>query len=254
MNELTATALTTEIDGITHIRGYSLLSLLEKATFSDSIFLLLRGNLPSVTESRAFAAILVSAIDHGSETPSSDVARRVIAAGSPLQAGIAAGILAIAERHGGAIESAGKLLQEAARVGPDADLNTKAEHLIANGQERYGKVPGFGHRVYKTDPRTTALFSYCENLGVAQDFFSLARSAESVLEQKRGRKLCLNIDGAMAAALSALGFQWNTFKGVFILARTPGLVAQALEEKERGTTVIRTVENRPYDGPQQRKL
>ena len=40
----------------------------------------------------------------------------------------------------------------------------------------------------------------------------------------------MNVDGAIAAIVSEMGFDWRLGKGFFIIGRTPGLVAHAYEE------------------------
>jgi len=42
--------------------------------------------------------------------------------------------------------------------------------------------------------------------------------------------LILNVDGAIAAIISDMGFDWRIGKGFFIVSRTPGLVAHAYEQ------------------------
>ena len=53
----------------------------------------------------------------------------------------------------------------------------------------------------------------------------------------------LNVDAAMAAILSDMGFEWQIMKGFFIIARVPGLVAQAYEEISNDTGLKRLSED-----------
>jgi len=43
----------------------------------------------------------------------------------------------------------------------------------------------------------------------------------------------MNIDGANAAILSDLGFNWNLGCGIFMIGRLPGILAHINEEKSR---------------------
>jgi citrate synthase len=43
----------------------------------------------------------------------------------------------------------------------------------------------------------------------------------------------LNVDGAIGAILADLGMKQAGFNGIFIIARTPGLIAHAIEEQAR---------------------
>src|SRR5215831_126575 len=97
------TAIATSDDAHIWIRGYDVTSLMTRAGFTETIFLLHQARLPSPGERRLLDAILVGVADHGSGAPSCATAR-LAASGNrqSLSAAIAAGILAIGDEHGGA--------------------------------------------------------------------------------------------------------------------------------------------------------
>jgi citryl-CoA lyase len=104
-------------------------------------------------------------------------------------------------------------------------------------------IYGFGHKIYKeADPRVMQLRSICEKEKFTSMFIDEALKIEKLLEKKKGKKICLNVDGFMAAVLLEMGFSPESGRGVFIIARTPGLVAQAVEEKEQEKPVRRVDE------------
>src|SRR5438067_1025788 len=84
-------------------RGYEITELMRKASFTDAVFLLHQGRLPSAHERRVLDAILISVADHSSGAPSC-AAARLAASGNrqSLSAAVAAGILAVGDEHGGA--------------------------------------------------------------------------------------------------------------------------------------------------------
>src|SRR5215208_4027466 len=86
------------------IRGYDMRALM-RGTFTDTVFLLHRGRLPTAGERQLLDAVLVGVSDHGAGAPSC-AAARLAASGNrqSLSAAIAAGILAIGDEHGGAGE------------------------------------------------------------------------------------------------------------------------------------------------------
>jgi citrate synthase len=69
------------------------------------------------------------------------------------------------------------------------------------------------------------------------------------------RPLPLNIDGAIAAVCGDLGFDPELGNALFIIARTPGLIAHAHEERQRQRP-MREVNSKDsvYDGPPERRL
>ena len=85
-------------------RGYNQRDLIEKIRYSDMVFLLLKGRLPSIKEGKLFNHVLVSFCDHGATPPSTQTARLVASSGSPLNAAVAGALLSFGHKHAGAIE------------------------------------------------------------------------------------------------------------------------------------------------------
>src|SRR5829696_1657992 len=92
------------------VRGYRIEQLTRGRSFGDVVYLLLTGELPTGREGELVEAILVSCCDHSLASPSADAVRFVASSGVPLQTAVAAGVSAIGEVHGGAIEPCAKIL------------------------------------------------------------------------------------------------------------------------------------------------
>lgn len=236
------TAITTHKDGKPYVRGYDLTKLAGTSSFTKTIYLILKGEMPSVEAEKMLDAILTISIDHGVAPSSVVAARNVYSAGSPVQAAVAAGVLAFGEYHGGAIEAAMENFNEYVDKGPEA--------LIADFKAQDKRVSGYGHKLYDKDPRTERLIALATELGFAGKYVKFAQNAETEFT-KGEKKLPLNIDGIIAALLCEMGFDTKTGKGIFIIARTPGLVAHVVEEATREKPVRRLdEEDVEYDGPE----
>src|SRR6266498_1323369 len=111
MDKKWKTSIAGIVDGETLIHGYKVTDLIEKVSFTDAIWLELKGELPSDKEKAMLDGILISTIDNGMGPPSTTNARNSSSAGNPMQAAVAAGILGVGEFHGGAIEECARLLQ-----------------------------------------------------------------------------------------------------------------------------------------------
>ncbi len=247
------TSITQIKKGEIRVRGYDITELMEKLTFSQVIFLILKGELPNSKESKMMEAILVSSIDHGATPPSSLTSRTVISGGNPLNAAVAGGVLTIGDFHGGAIEECAKMFQKLAKK--EGDLNSLASELVKDYSAKKKRVPGYGHRLHETDPRTVKLFKIAEELSFSGKHLKLAKEIEKELEKVSGRKLPLNVDGAIAAIVSDMGFDWRLGKGFFIISRVPGLVAHAYEELTREKPMRRLGNTDfEYDGPEPREV
>ena len=98
------TSISTHHNGKPYVYGYDLTKLAESPSFTRTIYLILMGKMPDKNGERMLDAIFTIAIDHGVEPSSVVAARNVYSAGSPVQAAVAAGVLAFGEFHGGAIE------------------------------------------------------------------------------------------------------------------------------------------------------
>ena len=242
-------AITGHFEGIPHVRGYKLTEMIKKLSFTQSIWLLLKGELPNEKEEAMMSAILVASIDHGVEAPSTTVARITASCGVPLSTAVATGVAAIGDSHGGAIEQAAKTFQEIVEKG-----KSSAE-IVEKARFKGERIPGYGHRVYDTDPRTSALLEVATKNGFKGKYIDIALEIEKELEKAVGKKLCLNIDGITAALMSEMGFDWRLGKGFFIIGRVVGLVAHVYEEQTREKPVRRvSEEDVSYDGPGKREL
>ncbi len=247
------TAVTDVSGGQIRVRGYDIADLMEHLSFADVIYLILKGELPNNQQRRMMEALLVSSIDHGPTPPSNLAARTVFSGGNPLNAGVAAGVLTIGDAHGGAIEQCARILQEwAKKEGAPRDL---AQQLAAEYREKGKRLPGYGHRLHKRDPRTLKLLQIAERIGYQGRHIQLAVEIQDELERASGKDLPLNVDGAIAAIISEMGFDWRLGKGFFIISRVPGLVAHIHEEwtREKPMRKMGPPEYQ-YDGPGPRQI
>ena len=98
------TAITDIGPGKIRVRGYDITEIMERLSYAEAVYLILKGELPSEAEAELMNAILVSSIDHGASPPSVLGTRTVMSGGNSLNAAIAGGVLVIGDSHGGAIE------------------------------------------------------------------------------------------------------------------------------------------------------
>ena len=218
-------------------RGYNQRDLIEKIRYSDMVFLLLKGRLPSIKESRIFNHVLVSFCDHGATPPSTQTARLITSSGSPLNSAMSGALLSFGNRHAGAIEKAMELYQSkinSVHLIDDPSIDNKQiASLAIDIYNEYilgeKKIPGFGHRYHNVDPRADKLMDIVIKEGFVGPHIKLALAVEDLAYQKKGIRL--NVDGANAAILSDLGFDPETGLGIFIIGRIPGIIAHINEEK-----------------------
>jgi citrate synthase len=255
-----ATALTSIEPNRILIRGYRLDDLMGRAPFSETIYLLLTGDLPTPSIGRLIDAMLVSFLDHGATPPSTLASRSVATTGGTLRGAVAAGVLGFGRHHGGDSLACRQLLDdglEAARGGgPIAEAaSALVDRLVASDEI---PPPGFGHRYHSTDPRAARLLQMAHELEVDEAYTQLIRAIEHALSRHPAladRSLPVNIDGAIAAVCGDIGLPPEVADALLTISRVPGLAAHALEEvrRERPMRVIDPTAHE-YDGPSERRL
>ena len=155
------TGITTSDEKSIFIRGYDVTSLMQQATFTETIFLLHQGRLPTKEERALFDAILIGVSDHGPAAPSA-AAARIVASGNrrSLEAAVAAGVLAMGDAHGGAAYDCMQMICDGVAVARREGLSLQdaARRAVADAKSGKRRLPGIGHRVHTEDPRTRVLF------------------------------------------------------------------------------------------------
>ncbi len=217
------------------IHGYDVTALMTRADFTDTIFLLHRGRLPNLGERRILNAILIAVADHGAGAPSC-AAARLAASGNrqSLSAAVAAGILAIGDEHGGAGSACMEMIAAGAGLARKDSISIEeaARRVAAEAVLNKRRLPGLGHRVHTTDPRTAVLFTVARHEGIAGEGVAFMEALEQAAHEKI-KPLPVNVDGALAAVLYDLGFSPLFGKLVFIIGRVAGLTAEVAEEYAR---------------------
>lgn len=203
-----------------------LLEIAPKRSFASMIFEALSGKYPKENELKLFETILNISIDHGPETPSAIEVIKKAKEGKLITQAVAAGILQINDYHGGAIEPCMELFYRIKKEKLSAKVVVR-EYLSLDR-----RIPGFGHRIYKVDPRSKLLFEMTQGYKLPQYYVELAEEIVKELKEAKGKDLPVNIDGSIAAILCTFGWSPKAGKAVFLAARTPGLCAQFLNAKE----------------------
>ena len=237
------------------IRGYDLPRLIGNCSFGEVVYLLLMGELPPGREGALLEAILVACVEHSLNAPSTHTARAVANCGVPLQTAVAAGVSAIGDHHGGAGEACARILQEAVQNQPDSPPDQLAAQIVTEFRQANRRLPGFGHRFHDPDPRAERLLALADEWNISGVHVTLAQAIVLRLSEATGRSLPLNVDGALAALMSDMGFDWRLGKALFILGRIAGMVAHVHEEAlaDRPFQFAAKVEI-DYIGPAERSL
>jgi len=193
-----------------------------------NFLLLLTGERPSAPAARALDVALVLHADH--ELNASTFAARVTAATlSDIHSAAVAGIGALkGPLHGGANAEVMRMLLAMGRDADDARIDRVVRDMLA----RKVKVPGFGHRVYRTeDPRATHLRRMSKEIGERSGdtrWYDMSRRIEALM--KAETKIDANVDFYSASTYYMLGIPIELFTPVFAVSRIAGWTAHVLEQ------------------------
>jgi citrate synthase len=204
-------------------------SLIGQASFVDVFLKQTFRRTFSETERRIVDAVLITLMEHGM-TPSA-ISARMVYSSSPenLQAGVAAGLLAVGSRFVGTMEDAAGLLQQ---IVDAADASAEAETIATDFRHRHVHVPGFGHHLHKPDdPRAIALLRLAEEVGTAGRFNAALHLLATKVDAAAGRHITINATGAVAALLGDINIPASLMRGFAVLSRAAGLISHIAEEQ-----------------------
>lgn len=238
--------------------GYPVEQIAGNLSFVQTIWLSLRGEIPSPQQAELLEAALVASVDGGPMSPSCAIASMAATCGVGLNSAVASGINVLGDTHGGAGQQCMVLFRA---IDDHLRCSTDIDSAIAAETTDMKFIPGFGHRFHPTDPRATRLLELTEAAhtdGVIEGkYLEMARRIEQMLERRKGKHIPLNIDGASAVIFAELGFPPPLGRGLFILSRAVGLLAHAWEQMQEGRRIKGPVPpeiSYTYVGPPHRKL
>ncbi len=195
---------------------------------------MLTGERPTEEAHDAMTQALVLHADHGFNASTfsarvtastlSDTYSAVTSAIGTLKGGL----------HGGANTNVMKMLEALDASGEDPVDHAKG--LLEDGE----KIPGFGHRVYRTmDPRAVHLKQWsqklCDQIGEPHWYEHTAAIQDFMLEEKG---LHPNVDLYSASTYRGLGIDKAYYTPIFAISRVAGWIAHVAEQYD-GNKLIR---------------
>ena len=186
---------------------------------------MLTGQRPAARAAHALNAALNTYAEHELNA-STFAARTTVGTLSDYYSAVVSAVGAVkGSLHGGAVDDAMGVFAEIGA--PEGVAGFAAAALEARR-----KVPGFGHRVYRTrDPRAAAMDRLAGELGAAAgepEWHDIATGLERELKERKG--LNANVDYYSALVLHHLGFPLKMFTSFIVTSRVAGWTAHILEQ------------------------
>jgi citrate synthase len=225
-----STAITATTDERVIVRGIPLDEAIGRDSFPATLLRLWRGDEVSDEEAELLGACLVASIDHGPLSPSALVARTIASTRAAPMSGLAGGILAFGELHGAVVSRAMRILSS---VPTDGDLESWADETFEAERAVGRRLPGIGHRWHEHDLRAERLLEVASRLAPDDRHEAAVRALAARVGRHSGNRVPVNIDGALAVALTALRLDPAYGDFLFAIARSFGLAAHFVEEQSR---------------------
>ncbi|MCU0316532.1 MAG: citrate synthase [Fimbriimonadaceae bacterium] len=202
---------------------------------------MLNGEKPDEFTEKVMDASLILYAEH-TYNASTFACRVTVATLSDIYSGIVSGIGTLkGPLHGGANEEAMRMLLDIGS--PD-----KAEAWTRDALTNKKKIMGFGHREYKNgDSRAFYLTKVAKEIGVRKGnttWGAIADTMEGIMLKEKG--LYPNVDFPAAYAYYLLDIPIDLYTPIFVIARTAGWCAHAIEQLD-GNRLIRPT--CVYEGP-----
>jgi citrate synthase len=224
-----STAITATTDERVFVRGVPLDVAIGRESFPAMVLRLWRGDTPTDEEAQLMGACMVAAIDHGPLSPSALVTRTIASTRATPMSSLAGGILAFGELHGAVVTRAMRIL---ATAPADVGLGTWADEVFEAERAAGRRLPGVGHRWHAHDLRAERLLSIAEGHADGR-YHEAVRALASRVAAHVGHPVAVNIDGALAVALTSLRLEPDYGDFLFAISRSFGLAAHVVEERTR---------------------
>ncbi|MCA9325288.1 hypothetical protein KDA23_04470 [Candidatus Saccharibacteria bacterium] len=232
-----------------HFVGKSLQDWSAEGDIALQVTTALLGRLPkSAVTVELVKNIFLLSVDHGPQVSGALNTIVTARAGKGIVDSIAAGLLTVGPRFGGAVSGAAREWFDAVQ----SDI--EPADLVERRARAKEYISGIGHKKYRLDipdPRTVILAQATKHLD-KHPYFDFAKSVEAITTQKKGN-LILNVDGHIAALMLDVlsekeGYapeelnqliDADFFNALFVLPRMIGFTAHYLDQKRNDEGLFR---------------
>jgi citrate synthase len=242
-----ASAITATTDTQVFVRGLALDEAIGREAFPAMLLRLWRGAAATRDEADLMGACMVAAIDHGPLAPSALVSRTIASTRASGMSALAGGILAFGDLHGAVVTRAMKIVSS---VPDEGSVEEWADRVFDTERSAGRRIPGIGHRWHEHDLRAERLLDISAKHTDGRQAAAMRALAARVARHV-DRPVAVNVDGALAVALTALRLDPEYGDFLFAISRSFGLAAHIVEERARERP-MRIIDPTAalFDGPQ----
>lgn len=226
-------------------QGYDLTQLLQKCSYTETLYLLFRGELPDKQQNEMLQKLMIAFINPGPRHPASRAAMLAGVSKSDPSQFLPIALSIFSGEHLGArsLEKNIHFFRKNSQKNPKELIAEFRLQLNNPTPSLWEPIPGFGMRFGSID-------QYSEN--IAQMLAALPGAGKSLkwgallVEQLQTYNLGWLPTGIVAAVLSDLGFTPTAAVGMFQLISAPGLLAHGLEMSGKPLTAMPFLPDEDY--------
>ncbi len=243
------------------VRAGKLARRSENAFAASALKALLGRDVSPITAAYA-EGVFELLMDHGGAVSGAVNTMVTARAGKDMVSSLAAGLLTVGPRFGGAVNDAARAWLSGVASGKDAS------DFVETRARESSLIPGIGHRKYRVgvpDPRVAALAQFATLLK-KHPHYDFARAVEVATTAKNGQ-LILNVDGTIAALFLDILAECEKysraeleelvdvefFNALFIIPRSVGFIAHFIEQKLHDEGLFRLPEELLFVRPSGKK-
>lgn len=206
-------------------QGHEPIAPRDDLSHSANFLYMLDGKAPTAQAARILDIALMLHMDHGLNA-STFVARSIASTESDMYSAISGALGALkGPLHGGANEQVMRMLLQLGDV-------ASVEPFVSDALSNHRKIPGFGHRIYKTnDPRALQLRRIAGELAEHtgnRKWYDMSEKMRDIVW--KDRQLYVNVDFYSASVYYTLGIPIELFTPIFAMSRVAGWTAHVMEQ------------------------
>lgn len=226
--------------------GYSQESLVKNKSYTDVVWLLIRGELPNKEQAINFERLFTLLSCPSPRAPHSRAVMNASIGKTHFEHWLPIGLNVASGSYGGSIEvfEAMRFIQKHIKdkKSPKEIANSKIASPVNEHPGEYSLAPGFGTSYGDIDTHLTELIDIFSSLFQTPEMQWSQCFVQEIAPQGGWR-----LAGIVAAVLSALGFSSIQASGIFQMAIMPGLLAYADEKSGKPLTEMPFLDESQYD-------
>lgn len=233
------------LPGACRCYGYDLFELIEKCRFTDVLYLLFKGDLPSKEESALLEKLMISLINLGPRHPASRAGMLAGASKTNPSHILPIALTILSGTHLGAeeVEEAMRFLQEHRDTCPNVFSTSLVCRSERPAEGDWHPIPGFGSRFGGIDKISDRIARQLGKLPAAGESLKWGTAFS---EKAKTLGIGWLPTGLAAAVLVDLGFNSKAGAGFYQILCAPGLLAHGVEFAGKPMTSMPFIRDEEY--------